>query len=112
LLLLWKGIGTFLARNPGYSKLFGPVSISNEYSRASRELMIHWLSRHACDREAADSATAQRPVHCGKLLSSAVAVENTIAVASLDELSAIISDIEGDGRGPCFYANTCASEGR
>jgi len=31
LLLLWKGIGAFVARNPQYKVLFGPVSISNQY---------------------------------------------------------------------------------
>ncbi len=35
LLLLWKGIGQFVARNPHYQRLFGPVSISNEYNEFS-----------------------------------------------------------------------------
>ncbi len=29
LLLLWKGIGTYVERHPQYTHLFGPVSISN-----------------------------------------------------------------------------------
>jgi putative hemolysin len=31
LLLLWRGISQFLANNPQYRVLFGPVSISNDY---------------------------------------------------------------------------------
>ena len=45
LLLLWKGIGKFVAQNPQYKHLFGPVSISNQYQSLSRELMITFLER-------------------------------------------------------------------
>ena len=45
LLLLWKGIGRIVARNPGYKTLFGPVSISNQYQSISRELMIEFLEK-------------------------------------------------------------------
>jgi putative hemolysin len=31
LLLLWRGIGAYVCRNPQYKTLFGPVSISNQY---------------------------------------------------------------------------------
>jgi putative hemolysin len=47
LLLLWKGIGKFIAANPQYKTLFGPVSISNQYQSISRELMIGFLEKHA-----------------------------------------------------------------
>jgi len=43
LLLLWKGIGQLLVRNPRYRYLFGPVSISNRYTQASRELMVQFF---------------------------------------------------------------------
>ena len=46
LLLLWKGIGAYLARHPRYRILFGPVSISNQYEAASRELMVAYLERY------------------------------------------------------------------
>ena len=39
LLLLWKGIGAFVARNPRYRTLFGPVSISHDYSQTSKDLL-------------------------------------------------------------------------
>ena len=47
LLALWKGIGAYIARNPRYRVLFGPVSISNRYQAASRELIVTFLERHA-----------------------------------------------------------------
>jgi putative hemolysin len=43
--LLWKGIGSFVARNPQHHLLFGPVSISNDYSHLSRSLMVDFLQR-------------------------------------------------------------------
>lgn len=43
LMLLWKGIGQFVARNPRYRMLFGPVSISNEYRSMSRQLLMNFL---------------------------------------------------------------------
>ena len=43
LLLLWKGIGSFIARHPRYRTLFGPVSISRDYSDLSRRLIATTL---------------------------------------------------------------------
>jgi putative hemolysin len=51
LLLLWKGIGRYIAANPRYKVLFGPVSISNQYEAASRELMVSFLEKYAMLRE-------------------------------------------------------------
>jgi len=39
---LWYGIGAFLARNPQYRYLFGPVSISNALPQTARELLIYF----------------------------------------------------------------------
>jgi putative hemolysin len=51
LLALWKGIGAYVARNPRYKTLFGPVSISNQYQSVSRELMVAFLERGASLRD-------------------------------------------------------------
>jgi hypothetical protein len=37
---LWYGIGAFLAKNPQYRYLFGPVSISNAMPQTAKELLI------------------------------------------------------------------------
>lgn len=49
LMLLWKGIGQFVQRNPRYSVLFGPVSISNDYSSTSQQLLIDFLTANNFD---------------------------------------------------------------
>ena len=49
LLLLWKGIAVYIAKNPQYRFLFGAVSISSEYSDLSKAVMVHYLqSIYSC----------------------------------------------------------------
>lgn len=49
LLLLWKGIFYFLLKNPEYRYLIGPVSISNNYSKISKELIIQFIMANHFD---------------------------------------------------------------
>ena len=49
LFLLWKGILYFLLKNPEYRYLIGPVSISNNYSKISKELIIRFIMTHHFD---------------------------------------------------------------
>ncbi|MCW0483067.1 lysophospholipid acyltransferase family protein [Gaoshiqia sediminis] len=49
LFLLWKGILYFLLKNPEYRYLLGPVSISNNYSKISKELIIRFIMTHHFD---------------------------------------------------------------
>jgi putative hemolysin len=46
LLLLWKGIATYASRHREITHLFGPVSISNDYSALARHLIAATLSVH------------------------------------------------------------------
>ncbi len=46
LFLLWKGILYFLLKNPEYRYLIGPVSISDDYSKTSKELIIKFIMSH------------------------------------------------------------------
>ncbi len=61
LLLLWKGICTFVHRNPKYTHLFGPVSISNDYSEDARQLLAETMSLHYYDSEQAKLVAATNP---------------------------------------------------
>lgn len=62
LLLLWKGIGRFVARAPRYRYLFGPVSISADYSAQARELMVAALSTPRFRSPMAGLVEPRRPV--------------------------------------------------
>jgi putative hemolysin len=97
LLLLWKGICHFVAKNPRYRAVFGPVSISNDYRSISRALMVEFFnsgrdpqfggtiyprcqfrgpSLPGCDRTAVDSL-----------------------VEDVKELSELVADLEPDKKG-------------
>jgi hypothetical protein len=93
LLMLWKGIGRFIVRNPRYRILFGPVSISNDYSRVSRRLMVDYLSESRRDERLGRLVKPKKPFRktpFGPNLEWSV---------DLDELSDIVGDIELDGKG-------------
>ena len=89
LLLLWKGIGKFLARNPRYRILFGPVSISNEYEAVSRNLMLKFLEKRAWLSEWAGFVSSRTPIKPGR--NSEVHIPTGF---DLDDLSGTVTDLE------------------
>jgi putative hemolysin len=94
LLLLWKAIGRFVARHPKYKILFGPVSISNTYQQASRELLVSFLERRAALNDWLGLVSSRTP-----FLSRRSMPEFPGAQLDIEELSTVIGDIEPDGRG-------------
>ncbi len=89
LLLLWKGIGVFIGRNPRYKILFGPVSISNQYATISRELMVGFLEKYAMLRGWTGMVRARMPFP--RRMDSAGLPS---AGVDVDDLSAILGDVE------------------
>jgi len=61
LMLLWAGIGRFVARHPRYRHLFGALSIGSAYSPAARAAMIAYLRRHAYDPRLARLVSPRNP---------------------------------------------------
>lgn len=43
---LWYGIGAFLRSRPHYRYLFGPVSLSNSYPKAAKDLLVYFYQLH------------------------------------------------------------------
>ncbi|MCL6495743.1 MAG: lysophospholipid acyltransferase family protein, partial [Ignavibacterium sp.] len=43
---LWQGIGKYLSVNPHIRYLFGPVSLSNNYSTEAKELIVYFFSKY------------------------------------------------------------------
>ncbi|MCG3734220.1 lysophospholipid acyltransferase family protein [Vibrio cincinnatiensis] len=62
LLLLWKGIATYVHRNPQYTHLFGPVSISSDYSELTRQLLADTMTLHYYDQAQAELVRASHPL--------------------------------------------------
>ncbi len=61
LLLLWRGVLTFVARHPRYTVLFGPVSISHDFRPAARDLLLGYLRAHCYDPLLAQLISARLP---------------------------------------------------
>ncbi len=53
LFLLWQGILCFLRENKDYQYLMGPVSISNDFTVFSKDLMIAFIRKHYFNNELA-----------------------------------------------------------
>jgi putative hemolysin len=98
LLLLWKGIGRYVARNPRYRMLFGPVSISREYNPASRDLMVSFLEARCGNRELAALVEPRRKLRSRRLGACDTRLLGSL-LADVDELSEVVADIESDGKG-------------
>lgn len=88
LLALWRGIGAYVARNPRYKTLFGPVSISNQYQAVSRELMVAFLERHASLREWIGLIASRNPFR--------IRYRDSLPVERLDleDLADCVADLE------------------
>ena len=88
LLLLWKGIGKFVAQNPRYKALFGPVSISNRYQSISRQLMVSFLERTALLKDWARLVSVPSPFTAPR------SSQLPQAGFDIEDLSDVVSDIE------------------
>jgi putative hemolysin len=91
LLLLWRGIGAYVARHPRYRFLFGPVSISADYHPSARDLMVAYLEGLVVEA----GARSRRPVAATTASRALVAAG---AIPTMAELDLMVREIEG-GRG-------------
>ena len=98
LLLLWKGIARLLATHAETPVLFGAVSISNDYSKTSREMIYRFFEARIQEDELSGMIEPRRPFRPARLRPwdcSAMC----LALRDLDELSQPITDVETDGKG-------------
>ena len=98
LLMLWKGIGAFVARHPEYARLFGPVSISAAYRDASRNILLRSLR---LSNFALDLAKLVRPRRPARRTKRAEWKNRDYEpfIADTDRAGAILADIEKDHKG-------------
>jgi hypothetical protein len=96
--LLWKGIVSWLAKNPRYRKLFGPVSISRDYAPQSRRLMVRYLRKHHQDPALSRHVQPRRP-YFGLGISPAEKSFLHCGVLDAEDCSEVVSGFEADGKG-------------
>lgn len=97
LLLLWKGIGAYVGRNPKYARLIGPVSISDSYSPVSKELLVRYLKARSFSHFGAALVKAKSPFRVGGALRSLGLDVNSIP--DLDAVSTFVAGVEADRKG-------------
>lgn len=98
LMLLWKGISHFVMANPRYSTLFGPVSISDEYSNTSKQLLIDFLRMNEFDKQLSKTLRPRNPYAWCRDIKQHTSSE-VQRLKGLDELSELMADIEIDNKG-------------
>jgi len=97
LMLLWKGIGQFVAAHPHYAVLFGPVSISNDYSSTSQQLLIDFLRANNYDSQLSRYIRPRKPYR-GTLRPIWRKAE-LAGMGSIDEVSELVSIQESGEKG-------------
>jgi len=98
LLLLWKGIARLITMRPEVPVLFGAVSISNDYSPISRELIFSFFEERMQEEKLARLIEARRPFR-PLPLRRRVCPETCRNLRDPEDLSRQIHDFESDGKG-------------
>ncbi len=91
--LLWRGIGTYVSRNPDNKVLFGTVSISNEYNSVSRMLITSFLRGNSYISEFSSFIKARNP-HKPSPLKGIDPSLTSVIVKDLSDVNELIKEIE------------------
>jgi putative hemolysin len=97
LMLLWKGIGRFVATHPRYAVLFGLVSISNDYRSTSQQLLINFLRLNLFDKNLGRQVKPRMPYRLRSI--QRLRASKLSDSSSIEDLSALLADIEHDQKG-------------
>jgi putative hemolysin len=95
-MLLWKGIGEYVARHPRYATLFGPVSISAGYRSFSQQMIVAFLERNRKLTDWADWVRPTTPFRQKRRPGTALGPAH---LNDLEDVSTFISEIESDQKG-------------
>ncbi len=95
LLLLWKGIGAFVARHPRYRVLIGPVSISNDYHPLSQQIIVRFLQETSMEAERASQVKPRNPFRSRSAATRLIDLD----VSDLRIIAALLCQVEDDDVG-------------
>ena len=93
LMALWKGISCFVTRFPRYARLFGPVSISQDYTALSKGIIVRYLRETRSDDELSPLAEPHHPFRDDSRAAISPRLE------SIEQVSARVAEVEPDGKG-------------
>lgn len=108
--LLWRGIGTFMVRNPNYHTLFGSVSVSRQYSALAHAFLADTMMENFCvSPEWQRQVRPQEPLRVsGKLWTSEILASlNNIAV-----INKLLGNLDRGKRMPILLRHYLALNGR
>lgn len=91
--LLWKGISNYVLINPDYKVLFGPVSISNDYSSMSREMIVRFLRENNSLSELSKMVKPKRPPRLRNMKLHEVREFRSV-LSNMEDVAEVVSDIE------------------
>jgi putative hemolysin len=100
LFLLWKGIMLYLLKNPEYRYLIGPVSMSSEFSKFSKNLIVEFVRTYFYDSDKARFIIPRKRfiIKPDKITDRKLFVE--ISDSDISKIEKIIVDIEPGYRIP------------
>lgn len=93
LFLMWKGILSFLIKNPHYQYIYGPVSISKNYSEISRSVIVKFIEKHLWNEDIAKYLKPKTPYVITNLDQETKNFLNT-SDGKIDKLDEFISRFE------------------
>jgi putative hemolysin len=96
LLMMWRGIARYICQHPETPVLFGPVSISREYNRTSRQLLCRFFQAQRAN-PLSQWIKPKRPFRAGRVSGWELAAIKYLL--DLEEMSSSIAEIESDGKG-------------
>lgn len=112
LFLLWKGIMFFLLKHPEYRYLIGPVSISNDFSKYSKNLIVSFISKYFTDHELAAEITPRKRFIVKDSGDSDSRIFVDTSEKDINRIEKIIMDIEPGYRLPVLLKKYLEINGR
>ncbi len=95
---LWCGIGRYVVRHPRHQKLFGAVSISNEYASLSRQLLMEFLRINELDTELTRLVTPRNPPKWRPVPRDTADLLSA-GVRRIEDVEELVRELESDRRG-------------
>lgn len=95
LLMLWKGIFHTLLSNSDYRYMIGPVTISGEFQRSSKTIIMQYLTDHHFDHEVASHV---HPRTGAEGIDAPIDISLLKGVDNIALVDKIVCDIEKDER--------------